>query len=310
MLARRRRACCRGPTAPGAGAAGPSRRSRRAARSRAPWPARAPRRGARRRSRRRSGAPRSRRAASWSAGGCARRAARAPRPRGPASIDSCTEATISRSPSSATRRSRNSITSGKLWPVSTCSSGNGKRAGAERLLGQPQQHDRVLAAREQQRRALALGGDLAHDVDGLGLEVLEVGQTCRPHSVFSLPAQRPSRPLPACVQCVQPIESYPRSCNGLRGQPVIGDVGPHVALGPARERVELPQPVLGVPAGLLDVRPRRRLLAPHAGDPGVEPAQRAAERRDLADRRSSAAGSVSHSRSGGSEAANTSTFVP
>ncbi|CAA9535930.1 MAG: Sulfate adenylyltransferase subunit 2, partial [uncultured Solirubrobacteraceae bacterium] len=34
----------------------------------------------------------------------------------PRSIESCTEATTSRSPSSATRRSRNSMTSGKLWP--------------------------------------------------------------------------------------------------------------------------------------------------------------------------------------------------
>ena len=42
-------------------------------------------------------------------------------------------------------------------------------------------------------------------------------------------------------------------------------------------------PCFVVPAGLLDVRARRRLLAPHAGDPGVEPAQRAPERRDLAD---------------------------
>ena len=91
--------------------------------------------------------------------------------------------------------------------------------GAERLLGQAQQHDRVLAAREQQHRALALGGHLAHDVDGLGLEVLEVGQTCRPHSVFSLPAQRPSRPRPGRVQCTQPIEAYPRSCSGFEGRP-------------------------------------------------------------------------------------------
>src|SRR5215216_3134463 len=43
----------------------------------------------------------------------------------PASMESCTLATISRSPSSATRRSRNSSTSGKLWPVSTCMIGNG-----------------------------------------------------------------------------------------------------------------------------------------------------------------------------------------
>src|SRR5215208_5169564 len=47
----------------------------------------------------------------------------------PRSIDSWTLATTSRSPSSATRRSRNSITSGKLWPVSTCITGNGRRAG-------------------------------------------------------------------------------------------------------------------------------------------------------------------------------------
>ena len=74
----------------------------------------------------------------------------------------------------ATRRSRNSITSGKLCPVSTCMSGNGKPAGPERLLGEAQQHDRVLAAAEQQHRALELGRDLAHDVDRLGLERAQV----------------------------------------------------------------------------------------------------------------------------------------
>ena len=47
----------------------------------------------------------------------------------PASIESCTLATTSRTPSSATRRSRNSRTSGKLCPVSTCITGNGILAG-------------------------------------------------------------------------------------------------------------------------------------------------------------------------------------
>ena len=47
----------------------------------------------------------------------------------PLRIESSTEATIRRSPSSSTRRSRNSITSGKLWPVSTCMTGNGNFAG-------------------------------------------------------------------------------------------------------------------------------------------------------------------------------------
>ena len=47
----------------------------------------------------------------------------------PRSIESCTEATTSSTPSSSTRRSRNAITSGKLCPVSTCMTGNGTPAG-------------------------------------------------------------------------------------------------------------------------------------------------------------------------------------
>ena len=50
-------------------------------------------------------------------------------------------------------------------------------ARAERLLGQAQQHDRVLAAGEQQHRALELGGDLAHDVDRLGLQRVAGGDS-------------------------------------------------------------------------------------------------------------------------------------
>ena len=49
-----------------------------------------------------------------------------------------------------------------------------ERRRAERLLGQPQQHDRVLAAGEQEHRTLELGRHLAHDVDGLGLQLLEL----------------------------------------------------------------------------------------------------------------------------------------
>ena len=46
----------------------------------------------------------------------------------------------------------------------------------ERPLGQGEHHDRVLAAGEQQHRPLELGGDLPHDVDGLGLEHFQLGQ--------------------------------------------------------------------------------------------------------------------------------------
>ena len=58
------------------------------------------------------------------------------------------------------------MTSSKLWPVSTCMTGNGRRAGQNAFGGQVQHHDRVLAAGEQQHRALELGRHLTEDVDG------------------------------------------------------------------------------------------------------------------------------------------------
>ncbi len=93
---------------------------------------------------------------------------------------------------------------------------------AEGLLGQAQQDDRVLAAAEQQHRTLEFGGHLAHHVDRLGLQRPQMAElwaggdahdqgstisTWMPHSVFSVPAQRPSRPLPGWVQGAQPIDS-------------------------------------------------------------------------------------------------------
>ena len=96
----------------------------------------------------------------------------------------------------------------------------GEAAGAEGLLGQAQQDDRVLAAREEEHGALELRRDLAQDVDRLGLERVEVGeadeavggahgvaQAWSPHSDLAVAAQRPSRPSPGCVQCVQPIDA-------------------------------------------------------------------------------------------------------
>ena len=52
----------------------------------------------------------------------------------------------------------------------------------ERLAREVQHHDRVLAAREQQARPLHLGGDLAEDVDALGLEGPELGQDVGAHA--------------------------------------------------------------------------------------------------------------------------------
>src|SRR3954453_18187270 len=57
-----------------------------------------------------------------------------------------------------------------------------ERRRAECLLGEAQQHDRVLPAAEEQHGLGQLGGDLAHDVYRLGLEDLEMRQLVRAHA--------------------------------------------------------------------------------------------------------------------------------
>jgi hypothetical protein len=47
--------------------------------------------------------------------------------------------------------------------------------GSERLQRQVQHDAGILAGREQQARLLEFGRDLAQDVDGLGLEPVQVG---------------------------------------------------------------------------------------------------------------------------------------
>ena len=120
-----------------------------------------------------------RRAAWWSAAGCGWPAGRSPRRPGRRRWRPAPRRRPAAAPSARPSRSRNSMTSAKLWPVSTCMTGNGSWRRPERLLGQAQHHDRVLAAGEQQHRPLELGRDLADDVDRLGLELVEVGQHVR-----------------------------------------------------------------------------------------------------------------------------------
>ena len=202
------------------------------ARRSAPWPGPSPRRGGRRRRPRRTGARRWRRAAAGSAAGCGCRPARSASR--PSSIQSCTVRDLAAAGrAAATSASRKASTSGKLWPVSTCSSGNGTGAGAERLGRQVQHHDGVLAAGEQHHRPLELAGDLAEDVDRLGLEHVELvagagrGRTVavgrsvtvtslsvrscvQPAFGLGVPAQRPARgSSPGAtrrVQGAQPID--------------------------------------------------------------------------------------------------------
>src|ERR1700759_406799 len=64
----------------------------------------------------------------------------------------------------------------------------------------------------------------------------------------------------------------------------LPDVGPAILVAPVGERVRLPQLVLLVPRELRRVRPGRRLVAPHTGDPRVEVEERARQRLALRDR--------------------------
>jgi hypothetical protein len=49
--------------------------------------------------------------------------------------------------------------------------------GPECLLGQPHQDDGILAAGKQQDRPFELRGNLAHDVNRFGFELLEMALT-------------------------------------------------------------------------------------------------------------------------------------
>jgi hypothetical protein len=67
--------------------------------------------------------------------------------------------------------------------------GEGELLGREGLGGKVQQHRRVLAAREEQDRSLALGNDLAQNKQGVRLENIEVvsgvrGVQGRCHDLF------------------------------------------------------------------------------------------------------------------------------
>ena len=118
--------------------------------------------------------------------------------------------------------------------------GEGEACRPEGLLGQAQEHDRVLAPREQEHGPLELGRHLPHDEDGVSLQGIEVGELVArlpdwpgggqshgvlrvglgwsafgvsawsPHSVLSVPGHRPARASSPVstgrVQGAHPIE--------------------------------------------------------------------------------------------------------
>src|SRR5262249_57970843 len=91
----------------------------------------------------------------------------------------------------------------------------GELAGAERLLGEPQEDDRVLAPGEEQHRPLALSGDLAHDVHRLRLELVEVrerelrrGRAHAPTSSVSSCGSSPAFGCPRSTKTSPPLRTH------------------------------------------------------------------------------------------------------
>ena len=94
----------------------------------------------------------------------------------PLAIASSTLATISRTPSRLTQLSRVCEHLGEVVAGVDLQHRERDLRRVERLLGQPQHDDGVLAAGEHQDRLLELGRDLAEDVDRLRLQLVELAQ--------------------------------------------------------------------------------------------------------------------------------------
>src|SRR5271166_762509 len=214
----------------------------------------------------------------------------------PLSIDSCTLATISRSPSSATRRSRNSITSGKLCPVSTCISGNGNGAGRNAFSARRSSTIESLpplnsstgrsnsaatsritwiASDSSARRWLSWGRAatlMSGGIDGLYVDAALGLVRARPAALATRARLRARRAADRLVAAV---------VQRVVGEVALVDPAPQVLVAPVRERVVLPQAALAVAFDQLGARTRRPLLATYAGDPALRAVQRPPERRYL-----------------------------
>src|SRR5947208_4256167 len=71
--------------------------------------------------------------------------------------------------------------------------------------------------------------------------------------------------------------------QAVHGNIVLAEIGPHLALRPLRERLDLDdRAVVVVDLDLADVRPRRPLVATQPGHPRVEPVEMLRQQLDLA----------------------------
>ena len=133
-----------------------------------------------------------------------------------------------------------------------------ERRRAEGLLGQAQQHDRVLAAAEQQHRSLELGRDLAHHVDRLGLQRPQVAQLRAAGDGHPKVRRIDDFYVQATLGLVGAGPAAVAAAAGLRArraadrlialvvqrvvrQVALVDTPPQVLVGPVRQRVVLPQ---------------------------------------------------------------------
>src|SRR4051812_36800231 len=228
----------------------------------------------------------------------------------PLSIESWTLATTRRSPSSATRRSRYSFTSAKLWPVSTCMTGNGNRAGRnafsasrsstiESLPPEKSSTGRSRSAATSRMMCTASASSSSRWLRVNGAASVLISAPCsflhrahlctRRHRVQAALGLRARRPAALAAGAgLRAVRAADRGVAAVVelvvGQVVLPDVVPAALAVPVGERSGLPELVRLVPAHLRGGRARRRLVAPDTRDPGVETAERARERLDLPDR--------------------------
>src|SRR5215218_3441738 len=215
----------------------------------------------------------------------------------PRSIDSWTEATTSCSPSSATRRSRKAITSGKLCPVSTCMSGKGNRPGRNAFSAR---RSRPLDSFPPLKSRTGFSSSAA---TSRMTWIASASSACRWEraGTFTRSARRPAAGgghVQAALELVRagppPLAAAARVRAGRAAdggvarvvQRVVGEVAlvdraPDVALRPVDEGVELPDPAALVELDALRAGTRGRLLAPKARDPAGRAVERPLQGRDL-----------------------------
>src|SRR3984885_6152666 len=211
----------------------------------------------------------------------------------PLSIESCTLATIRRSPSSCTRGSRYSITSGKLCSVSTCISGNGNGPGRNAFSARRSSTIESLpplnsstgrsnsaatsritwiASDSSARRWLSCGR-VATAMSSRGIDHFDVQAAlglfrARPATLAATARLRARGAADRLIALV--VQRVVR-------QVALVDPPPQVLVGPVRKRVVLPPPARLVAFDQLRARARRTLLAADACDPTLRAGQRALE---------------------------------